>query len=392
MTPREPAPLRHLRRWISRGYQPGTAWRRPVEYVHADGSVAARLATWPPQPPAGVPSLAFVLPTHLRRYSASRHQAWLRELLAQLAEAAEAVPGARITVLVGMQWMRREDRDEAVARLRLLAGVAGQQSAVHFVGLSLPGPGKVSTLNAGIAVAEAQGLTAVGWLDDDIRLEPGCLANLVRDFAGHGCRGAVGATKVPHARPYATSRLLHRLKAITATATNYPHGCCLLVELPVVSGGIPDRYVCDDGYVCFRLLDPDAADPLHRLRLVPDARCHYEVAGPAGQSGRRIRRLLLNHVIYLADWSYPVARYYFRDILFPGMWPLTGFDASAGRSHGVAKSAITWVYFGWFARTAAELYLRGLVRRPLREVRWAEYVAPGSPDRSGPHPLTEASA
>ncbi len=258
--------------------------------------------------------------------------------------------------------------------------------------MSLPGPGKVSTLNAGIAIADDLDLTAVGWLDDDIRLDPHCLRELVLDFVRHGSRGAVGATKVAHARPFATSHLLHRLKALTNTATNYPHGCCLLVERAVVTGGIPDRYVCDDGFVCFRLLDPEQPDPLHHLRLVPSATCHYEVAGPAGQSRRRIRRLLLNHAIYLADWSYPVARYYFRDILFSGMWPLTDFDSSGGKRRGAAKSAIKWIYFGWFARTAGELYLRGVLRRPLREVHWAEYVAPGSSHPSGHHPLTEASA
>ena len=158
----------------------------------------------------------------------------------------------------------------------------------------------------------------------------------------------------------------------------------------VVTGGIPDRYLCDDGYVCFRLLDPGRADALHRLRLVPDARCHYHVAGPAGQSRRRIRRLLLNHLIYLADWSYPVSRLYFRQILFAGMWPLTDFDGSAGRRRGAAKAAIGWLYFAWFARTAAELYLRGLLRRPLREVPWAEFTGPIPAPPSRRDSLTEA--
>ena len=403
MAAREPAPLRHLRRWVSRGYQPGTTWDRPVRFVLADGRVVDKLADLPDPAPGtagGVARLAFVLPTHLRRDDADGHRTWFREVLEQLGQVPETVPEVSVVVLVGMQWMRPEEEAEATERLRALAeltgltgptgptGPTGERPAVGFVGLSLPGPGKVSTLNAGIAVADALGLTAVGWLDDDVRLEPGCLANLVRDFRRHGYRGAVGATKIPHARPYVTSRLLHRAKALTETATSYPHGCCILVERSVVSGGIPDRYVCDDGYVCFRLLDPDHPDALHQLRLVPDARCHYGVAGPARQSRRRIRRLLLNHVIYLADWSYPVSRHYFRHILFPGMWPLTDFDGSAGRGRGAAKSAITWIYFAWFGRTAAELYLRGLFRRPLREVRWAEFAGPGSPH----HSLTEASA
>lgn len=392
MPVREPWPMRHVRQVISRGYRPGTTWRRPVRFVLADGRLADELTDPRLAPEDGRVGLAFVLPTHLRRYDAAGHRAWFEGVLSQLERVPEAVPGVRVVVLAGMQWMGPGEEAESIERLRDLARLADARNAVRFVGLSLPGPGKVSTLNAGIAVADELHLTAVGWLDDDVRLEPGCLPNLVRDFAGHGYTGAVGATKVAHARPYVTSRLLHRAKAVTATATNYPHGCCLLVERSVVTGGIPDRYVCDDGYVCFRLLDPDHTDALRHLRLVPGARCHYDVAGPAGQSRRRIRRLLLNHIIYLADWSYPVSRHYFRRILFPGMWPLTGFDSSAGRRRGLAKSAITWIYFAWFARTAAELYLRGLLRRPLREVRWAEFGGPGSSGPSRQHPLTEASA
>ncbi|WP_211275451.1 hypothetical protein [Actinoplanes rectilineatus] len=388
MAVREPALLRGLRRGISRGYRPSGTWRRPVVYLGADGTATAR----PPAPPAavpGAPSFAFVLPTHLRRYDEAGHRSWFRDVLAQFAGPVGT--GAQVIVMVGMQWMRPEEEAEAIGRLRSLAAETAGHDAVHFIGLSLPGPGKPATLNAGIAVADEYDLTAVGWVDDDIRLEPGCLAAMIEDFVRGGCRGAVGGTKVPHARKYATSRLLHRLKALTATATNYPHGCCLLVERAVVSGGIPDRYLCDDGYVCFRLLDPEAADPLRHLRLVPDARCHYEVAGPAGQTGRRIRRLLLNHVIYLADWSYPVSRHYFRSILFSGMWPLTDLDRSVGLRHGAAKSAIKWIYFCWFGRTAAELWFRGLFRCPLRQVQWAEYVAPDSPGAAG-SPLTEVSA
>lgn len=385
MAVREPVPVRHLRRWMSRGYQPGTTWDRPVTFVHDDGSALDRPPILP-APADGAPSIAFILPTHLRRYDAAGHQVWFRDVLAQFTGPAETASDAFVVVLVGMQWMRPEDEAVAIGRLRLLAREASGQSRVRFVGMSLPGPGKAGTLNAGIAVAEKQNLTAVGWIDDDIRLEPGCLVNMIRDFVRGGCRGAVGGTKVPHARQYVTSRLLYQLKALTATATDYPHGCCLVVERGVVSGGIPDRYVSDDGYVCFRLLDPDHADALHDLRLVPDARCHYEVAGPAGQSGRRIRRLLLNHSIYLADWTYPVARHYFRNILFSGMWPLTDFDRSVGLRHGAAKSAVKWVYFCWFSRTAAELYLRGLFRRPLRQVQWAEYVAPGTAEPAGSMP------
>ena len=58
------------------------------------------------------------------------------------------------------------------------------------------------------------------------------------------------------------------------------HGSPMLVETAAFADGIPDRYASDDVYVCFRLLDPRAANPLERLELVPDARCSYTSGGP----------------------------------------------------------------------------------------------------------------
>jgi hypothetical protein len=259
---------------------------------------------------------------------------------------------------------------------------------VGFVGLSLAGPGKVRTLNAAIGLAELGHFAGVGWCDDDVRMEAGALQRMVASFLERGCQGAVGATKIPHPKPYVTSKLLYRAKQVAAPATNYPHGCCILVATSVVIGGIPDRYLSDDGYVCFRLLDPDLDDPQRYLHLVPDARCHYLVAGPAGQTRRRIRRLLLNHHVYLADWPIPVSRYYFRRILFPGMWPVAGWDGQRGFCTALQNAAIKWLYFCWFVAVGAELWLRGLVNRPLRRLTWSTYsevempVAPGSEDGS----------
>ncbi|MEU4526623.1 hypothetical protein AB0F49_00170 [Micromonospora ureilytica] len=387
----EPRIVRHVRRQMSRGFQPLSTWDREARLVPEDAADRAA----PLRDDEGT-RVAFVLPTHLRRASGTADlDAWFEGLLVQLAEARTAYPDVAIAVIVGMQWLSADEEPTAVRRLRELSARAEAHPEVHFLGLSLQGPMKVRTLNAGIRLADEWGLTAVGWLDDDVELEPGCLRNLLGAFLAGGCRGAVGATKLPHTYRYLTSRLLHQAKAITETATNYPHGCCILVARGVVTGGIPDRYVCDDGYVCFRLLAPEADDPLHLLRLVPEARCHYYVAGPAGQTSRRIRRILLNASVYLADWSYPVSRHYFRRILFDGMWPLTNWDARKGHRHAAAKASIKWIYFGWFVRTAGELYLRGLLHRPLRQIDWAEYgpvVGPGldQPDPAHPSPVSEA--
>lgn len=377
-----------LRGWLRRvraaGYQPAPARPGPVSFLlDGDKVVADPARVVPalvPADPAAV-TLGLVAPTHLDRGSVAAQRAWAAELLDRASEAVAAHPRLQLAVLVSMQWSDQAAADEAVGRLRQLVTGLPVRERIRVIGLSLPGPGKVRALNAAIALCEQAGLPGLGWCDDDVRLEPDCLRMLIGAFLADDCRGAVGATKIPHASRDRTSQLLYRAKAVAAPATSYPHGCCLMVGLDVLAGGIPDRYRCDDGYVCFRLLDPKLPDPLRFLRLVPAARCHYQVAGPAGESRRRIRRLLLNHHVFLTDWPVASARYYLRQVLFPGMWPVAGWEGRRGFRTGLLNAAIKWVYFGWFAAVGAELFGRGLVGRPLRHLAWAGYStrAPSPP-------------
>ncbi|MET9296211.1 hypothetical protein [Streptomyces sp. NPDC003077] len=402
----EPFLTRHVRATMARGFRPPPSWSVPVRHVLPDGATvtsdapdgttvtgnarngttvtgstpAGTTLTTDPQAAAhalrthATPLLALITPTLVSRGTLTEQEQRLDALLDRVAETIQEHPAAPVALFLGMQWSSAAEEDESLRRLRtLVRRAADRLPSLPVCGLSLPGPGKPRTLNAAIEVAELLGCAGVGWVDDDVTLDPGCLARLVGDFLAAGCRGASGATKIPHTKEFTTSRLLATAKAIAAPATNYPHGCCILVATDVVSGGMPGRYVSDDGYVCFRLLDPALPDPLAHLRLVPDARCHYYVAGPAGETRRRIRRLLLNHLVDLADWPLPVVRHYFREVLFAGMWPLTGFDASLGRRRGAQKAAIKWLYFLWFAGVGGELYLRGLTGRPLRRIEWAPY-------------------
>ncbi|WP_231631734.1 hypothetical protein, partial [Streptomyces clavuligerus] len=384
----EPWAARTLRAAVARGFAPAPSWSVPVRHLLPDGSVtdtahrAARALTadLATRGAAPGPALVLVAPTAVGRATAAEQHERLDALFDRVAETTAVHPGVPVVLAVGMQWTAPEDEPRARDRLRsLLDRAAARLPQVAPLGLWLPGPGKPRTLNAAVAVAEALGAAGVGWVDDDVTLDPGALAHLVTAFREGGCRGAVGATKVPHTKEFATSRTLARAKEITATATGYPHGCCILVGTDVVAGGLPGRYLSDDGYICFRLLAPGEPDPLARLRLVPDAICHYYVAGPAGETRRRIRRLLLNHLVDLGDWPLPVARHYFRHVLFAGVWPLTDWDGSRGRRLGLQKAALGWLYLGWFTKVAAELGLRGVLRRPLRRIEWAPYSSVPAP-------------
>lgn len=369
----------HLRRGIAAGYRPHAASPHEIDYLagspgraveHLAGTeLATRLGRTRDR------GLVFIVPTVIGRVRQRDWEPWFHSLLSRVAEARDAMPDVPVTLAVGNQWPEPGQRREASAHLEIM-GRTAVAAGIRFVGMALPQLGKKLTLNAGIEVGERLGARGIGWMDDDVLLAKDCLSHMATRFRAKGWRGCVGATKLASPKPYATSRLILAAKAVIEPALCYPHGCCILVEMSVVSGGIPHRYTSDDGYVCFQLLDPSLPNPLEWLELVPDARCHYHVGGPARETYRRIRRILLHHHIYLADWPIAVSRYYFRHVLFFGLWPLAPFDRSRGWWFGFRKCVLKWLYFGWFIAVGAELYARGLLSRPLRRVPWGTR-APG---------------
>jgi hypothetical protein len=370
--------LRHLQRRIGRGFRSRSCWTTPVEYVLWENDRCVSRDCLEALMPvlrnaAGTVRLGVLCPTFVGRTSAENHSRCIEFVFEQVRDASLAIPDAPLVVFVAMQWQGDEEKAESMRRLQRIVESSKTQFDLSVIGLSLQGPGKIRSINAALQVCKRWNIKGLCWIDDDIRLDRDCLANMFKRFIAKGMRGAVGATKQPHAREQLTSRLLFRAKAIAAPATNYPHGCCIVVETSVLGDGIPDRYASDDGYVCFELIDPTKPNPLENLELVPDAICHYYVAGPAGETSRRIRRLLLNHHIYLADYPLPVAKYYFQHVLFNGLWPLAPWDASRGFRFGLIKGSIKWTYFVLFAAVGIELYLRGLLGRPLGHVRWSGY-------------------
>jgi hypothetical protein len=368
-------PIEWTRTAISRGYRRAVDASSPAVYVLDNGETTHRydLDTLPTIAAADTSLFGVLCPTFVARAPADRQIETMSALAAQLRTCLVDRPDVRIAFFVGMQWSAGEE-SAAFDRLDRIARLVRDDARIVFVGVALPGRGKTRTLNATIRAAVKSNAAGLAWIDDDVYLEDGCLARLLARFIEKGCRGAVGATKIPVAGKTRAARILYTLKNITTPACNYPHACCILVDTRVIARGIPERYASDDGFVCFELLDPTRPNPLEHLELVAAARCWHVVGGPAGQTLRRIRRMLTNHHVFLADYPRPVARYYFRQMLFYGLWPLAPFDASRGVAFGLAKWGLKAVYFCWFARVGGELLVRGIVNRPIREIAWGGYT------------------
>lgn len=350
---------RTARRLVARGYDVRTP-DGPTSWWDVDGSplvdAAERL---------GGRTLAVVLPTTDQRCTPADLRSWVTDVVAQLRTTVQALPGERPVVLVVLQHAPGAP-DAAVAAVRDLP----QDDDVLVLAATTPVRGKVRALNAAVTLLAGR-CTAVGWVDDDVRLDPGCLARLVAELRSSGGPVAVGARKSPGTTSHTTSRVLARAKRLMPSAMNYPHGCCMVVTADVLADGIPRRYVCDDGWVCFRLLDPVGPDPFARLRLVPDAVCHYTVGGAAGPTWHRLRRQRVSQLVLVADADEATARCYVRRALLHGvrLWP--GEVPPGGRrSDEVVRAVVSWVHVVTTVSLAVELAVRGLVGRPVRHVRW----------------------
>jgi hypothetical protein len=324
-------------------------------------------------PPARGEVIGLVFPTYVSRSRLDDNLSAIARLTEQVKSLLESRPGLTIYFFVGMQWGQGE-REESEERLRGIGDFVRSQCSVHYVGLSLPYTKKIFTLNAAFAVSTAAKARGVAWVDDDVRLTPDSLRNLVRRFDERGARGSVGARKVPQARRFLASRILHRSKLVMKTpATAYPHGCCMMIDAALAARGVPRQFMCDDDYFCFALLKPEQANPLADMEVVDDAVCSHTVGGPAREIYSRIRRSLFTSHVFQSSFPPPVSNYYFSRMQFNGLWPLAPIDLSRGLPRAALKWLLKSVYFVWYAQVGAELIVRGALRHPLKQIAWSAY-------------------
>ncbi|MFE7278023.1 glycosyltransferase family 2 protein [Streptomyces sp. NPDC057623] len=352
-------------RAVARGFAPLPPPHTPVTLVRS-----GELRPDPVDLETSLPSggLGVLLPTYVARCDAAAHETALRHLLDALAEVRAARPDLPLTLWLGMQYGPGEQA-EALDRLVRLTEVA---APVPVVGFALPGRGKLRTVNTALRLSRPLGHIGWLWTDDDVEFAPGCLARLVDRFHERGRTGAVGAHLVALPRPSAASRTMDRISGVTVPPGACPAAACMLVVADVVAAGIPARRLADDGHVLFELLDPDAADPLHDLEVLPEARGSFYRVSRTHDTLRRLRRSLYSHVTCTADYPWPTARTYLTGTLFHGLWPLAAWDNSGGPVRGLKRWTVKAVHLTWFCTVAAGLAARGAAGRPLRHVPWGD--------------------
>jgi hypothetical protein len=314
--------------------------------------------------------LGVLLPTFVRRCSLSEQTGAVQRIVEQLRETREVHPNLPLLIVVGMQW-QGDEREEALRRLQELGDVVARGGVGSYLGLCVPGPGKNRTINASLAVTASLDLLGWFWTDDDAEWSAGCFRRLVTEFLARGCRGAVGAqTTVRAERGEKWTARISWAKKVTTLQRPYPFASCMIVAPSVIAEGIPKRRYSDDGFVFFRLLRPLDSDPYQNFSIVPDAFCRLSTENRPRSVFRRWRRLIYSHLISLSDETPDNARYYFRQVLFYGLWPIGPWDARRGLRLGALRWSIKALYFVWFSAEASLLLTRGIIGRPLRSVRW----------------------
>jgi hypothetical protein len=365
-----------MRTLIARGYSP-TAASTPgwTEYFCLHSGTAKRCTEDEVTHYVyGRCHIAFILPTVLSRCKFAEHLCALQQFITELRRARERLPSVHFAGMICVQG-GPTDAEETINHIRrLLTGLSLSGENLTLCGVAMGARSKVAALNLGFHIFGRAGANGIGWIDDDVLLSRGSLGAIAETLVQNHSLDAVGARKRGRPREFVASRALHRAKtAMSTLATQYPHGCCIIVRASAFPNGIPNRYICDDGFVCFELLEPTKPKPLGRLYLNDEAQVDHFVGGRAWEIYHRVRRSLLCLAIFIADYPWPKGRWYLKYIQFYGLWPVAPFDKSNGISAGLRKWCLKLVLFIWFAEVVGELLLRGALRRPLREIRWSAY-------------------
>jgi hypothetical protein len=232
-----------------------------------------------------------------------------------------------------------------------------------FVGIALDRPSKILALNSTIPALDAIGAGVVAWFDDDIRVDAGCLAALLRAY-DEGHPGIYGARKTAVADRTAFSRRWAEWKNTIEPVNAYPHGCAVMMARRELHDGVPVEYQSDDVYYLLRYLEPGAEDPFWRLVVIPEALVLVPSTNDRGTTARRIARNFRNGMRILADAPAESVRAFLSSVLFRELRRPRGLSEVASLSY--------WSNGGWqtlklafWSGLALSVLARGIVGRPL---------------------------
>lgn len=322
-------------------------------------------------------SIVMFCPTYVHRGSFEILDDLTDHLISQIRQIHKK-HAPQITIVIGIQYQGDLEKEEGIFRLSKLREKFDEVS-ISFSGFIQYGRGKIHSLNVAINFAneiESEGLLQV---DDDVRFEDGSLANLIDAYYEKKIKAVCGARKKVISKKGMASRLLKYAKAQVKSPITYPHACCMIFNPKLFKGGIPTRYVSDDGYVCFKTIDPNSKNPVENLVIVENCICWFVSGGPTKEIIKRIRRIMLTHVILLVDFPIATSKFFLKNILFSGFWPISKIKRNGSFLGTLSRYVFQCAYFIWLIVIGVELMIRGGLGIPIREISWnaiTQYQSP----------------
>ncbi len=231
---------------------------------------------------------------------------------------------------------------------------------------------KAYSINQTVLLARRINCSAVGWMDDDVILSDDAFLQLYEDLRRRGFIGSSGALKCPTPKKYPTSKFLNFAKNKMSTKkTKYPHGCCMMVGVSSIKNLIPARYICDDGFFFFELLDMKLENPQNNMRIVEESICQHYVGGNVKDTYFRIRRSIISTIVYCADYPLDKCLYYLKEVQFNGLFPAMFINVPI--KDKIIKSILKFIFLIWHVIILIELFFRRFLGNPLREIAWSAY-------------------
>lgn len=316
-------------------------------------------------------SLVFILPTLLERLQNEQFSENITKTLKQLIKASNFHISIKFIVFIGIQceFLKNKRDEEYILMLtnKILEKLCITNNNLNVMALLLSKNGKVYTLNKVFDLTRNSKIKGFGWIDDDVTFSENCWQKLVSCFVDRNCKGAVGPSKIGQRKNKSLDKTIFHLKKQIGSAVDYPHGCGILVESELVNNGIPERYICDDGFVCFEIIKKYKNESFKYIKLLKGAFCYYYVGG----SIKRIRRILINHIVYLSDYPIEVSLYFFNNMLFPNLFTKNNRFEVRQKNEKLYCKVIKYIYFFIFIAICLELVVRGKIKRPINKINWS---------------------
>ncbi|MCL2891416.1 hypothetical protein [Brenneria tiliae] len=232
---------------------------------------------------------------------------------------------------------------------------------------------KAYSINQAIILAKKMNLLTIGWMDDDVLISKNAFLELFEDLRNRGFIGSSGALKCPIPKKHLTSKFLNFAKDKMMTKkTKYPHGCCMMVGVSSIKKLIPTRYVCDDGFFFFELLDMQLKNPQSNIKIVESCTCKHYVGGNLKDTYYRIRRSIISTIVYCADYPLDKSWYYLKEIQFKGLFPDIFSDTSI--KDRLIKCIFKFIFLIWHVIILIELFMRRVAGCPLKQISWSAYT------------------